>query len=229
MTCQHCGSELPIGAMFCGECGRAVSRVPDSVTCESCGARMSPVDIFCGECGHVARSAAMTRMETGAQPTVILDPLPPVEDLVAPGSEISLDTPPAPLQRMSLAADVEDTRIVRGSSAMGRSGARFILQFSTGESITVGGTGLIGRNPTAEPGERFDNLVRILDLTRSVSKTHLQFGDDAGEFWISDRFSGNGTVLRPPEASAHRAEAGKRYRVARGSRIDIGEQFFVVS
>lgn len=24
MTCRYCGSDLPEGALFCGECGRAV-------------------------------------------------------------------------------------------------------------------------------------------------------------------------------------------------------------
>jgi predicted component of type VI protein secretion system len=69
----------------------------------------------------------------------------------------------------------------------------------------------------------------VVDATRSVSKTHLEFGQEAGAFWLRDRFSGNGSVLRAPESPPFRCEAGKRYRVSRGSRIDIGEQFFVVS
>jgi hypothetical protein len=36
-------------------------------------------------------------------------------------------------------------------------------------------------------------------------------------------------VLREPEASAVRCQPERRYRVARGSRIEIGEQFFIVS
>ena len=120
--------------------------------------------------------------------------------------------------------DIEATRIVRRAS-----GDRFVLQFSTGESFTVHGTGLIGRNPKPEPGEYFDQLVRVLDTGKSVSKTHLEFGQEAGAFWVNDRFSGNGTVLREPETSARRAEAGRRYRIVRGTRVDIGEQFFVVS
>lgn len=119
--------------------------------------------------------------------------------------------------------DLEETRIVR------RSGARFVLQFSTGESVSVAGTGLIGRNPIPEPGEFFDSVVVISDAGKSVSKTHLEFGQDAGVFWISDRFSGNGTTVREPEGAPRRCDAGKRYRIARGSRVDIGEQFFIVS
>ena len=37
------------------------------------------------------------------------------------------------------------------------------------------------------------------------------------------------TVIRAPGADGRRAEAGHRYRVPRGTRIEIGDQFFVVS
>jgi hypothetical protein len=120
--------------------------------------------------------------------------------------------------------DIEATRIV---SAAG--GDRFVLQFSTGESVTVSGAGLIGRNPAAQPGEYVDQLVSIFDVGKSVSKTHLEFGQEGGRFWVSDRYSTNGSVVRQPEAEARRCEPGRRYFVVRGTRIDVGEQFFVVS
>jgi hypothetical protein len=120
--------------------------------------------------------------------------------------------------------DVEATRIVRS-----RQGDRFVLQFSTGENSTVFGTGLIGRNPVMQPGEFVDQLVVIVDSGKSVSKTHLEFGQTAGVFWIVDRFSANGTVVRQPDVRPQRLEPGKRQTVARGTRVDIGEQFFVVS
>ena len=104
-----------------------------------------------------------------------------------------------------------------------------MLQFSTGESVTVFGSGLLGRNPTPQPTEYFDQLVSISDPGKSVSKTHLEFGQEAGSFWVSDRFSGNGSAVREPESSPRRLVAGKRYRIVRGTRVDIGEQFFVVS
>jgi hypothetical protein len=108
-------------------------------------------------------------------------------------------------------------------------GERFVLQFSTGESFIVTGTGLVGRNPSPEPSEYFDHAVTIADPGKSVSKTHLEFGQDDGVFWISDRFSGNGTFTRDPGHEPRRCEPGRRYRVARGGRVDIGDQFFLVS
>ena len=145
----------------------------------------------------------------------------------APGAPTTQDTaaidPSAWADLEPMEIDLEETRIVQ------RSGARFVLQFSTGESVSVSGTGLVGRNPVAEPGERFDSIVVISDAGKSVSKTHLEFGQDTGAFWITDRFSGNGTTVREPGGVPRRCDPGKRYRVTRGSRVDIGEQFFIVS
>lgn len=121
--------------------------------------------------------------------------------------------------------DLEATRI----SAAPLAEERFVLQFSTGESVTVSGAGLVGRNPASQPGEFVDQLVTIFDAGKSVSKTHLEFGQDSGRFWVSDRYSTNGSTVRQPDAEPKRCEPGRRYFVARGTRVDIGEQFFVVS
>ncbi|MDM4763481.1 FHA domain-containing protein [Galbitalea sp. SE-J8] len=105
--------------------------------------------------------------------------------------------------------------------------AGFALQFSTGEFVEVRGAGLVGRAPAAEPGERVDQLVPITDPTRSVSKTHLAFGIDDGALWVSDRHSANGTRVESG-GTQRRCEPGRRYRVPRGGRIWIGDQFIVV-
>lgn len=80
-----------------------------------------------------------------------------------------------------------------------------------------------------QPGESFDVLLPIADAGMSVSKTHLEFGQHDGEFWVSDRFSGNGTVLRRPNEAPVRCEPGRRYRVSRRSRVEIADQFFTVN
>jgi hypothetical protein len=293
MTCTFCGTSLPSGALFCGECGRAVSSTPVSLTlasapppsiehrragdhlhspvlptvqnpvpplvvprsdgaatvvCEQCGSPMSEDDIFCGECGFVSRAAsedfgrsrdtaiielAPPRLpEPRPRPVPVVDRLPDFEPAadVAPLAIIEDSGMPQPsVEKTDIpfdeSADLEATRISRP----GRAGERFVLQFSTGESFTVYGSGLIGRNPRSEPGEYFDQLVRVLDPSRSVSKVHLEFGQDAGRFWIMDRFSGNGTIVREPESEPVRCQPEKRFRITRGTRVDIGEQFFIVS
>lgn len=120
--------------------------------------------------------------------------------------------------------DVEATRIVSKAPTS----APFVLHFSTGERFGVDGSGLVGRLPRAQPGERFDDLLTVHDPGKSVSKTHLELGRDGDDLWVSDRFSGNGTVVRHIDGSIRRCEPGRRYRVERGARVDIGEQFFLV-
>ena len=113
--------------------------------------------------------------------------------------------------------------------ALAPTASLFVLQFSTGETISALGTGLIGRRPLPQPTERVDILVQINDLGRSVSKSHLEFGQHDGEFWVSDRYSGNGTIIRRPDAVAVRCEPGRRYLVPRGSRVEIADQFFILN
>ncbi|HEY5224179.1 MAG TPA: FHA domain-containing protein [Microbacteriaceae bacterium] len=104
----------------------------------------------------------------------------------------------------------------------------FTLSASTGERIIVTGSGLLGRRPMAQPGEIFAQMVSIADTQRSVSKTHLEFGIDTGELWVCDRYSANGTVIRLPGGVPRICEPGRRYRVQRGARVDIGDQYLDV-
>jgi hypothetical protein len=209
------------------------SSVAEGRSCAQCGSPIDPEDIFCGECGFVSPRLAVPRTDAPVASATSDEPAAPT-----PGdtSRIDIDLDPFPWGTSvaapivepvasALAIDDEETRIVGRAPA----GERFVLQFSTGESVTVDGTGLIGRHPVAEPGEFFDHFVTIVDPGKSVSKSHLEFGQESGAFWVSDRFSGNGTIVREPGVEPRRADAGKRYRVVRGTRIDIGEQFLVVS
>ncbi|MGN7189743.1 zinc-ribbon domain-containing protein [Curtobacterium sp. SAFR-003] len=147
--------------------------------------------------------------------------LPPIGSVTAPTSG---DADEVDDDEVDDDEDVEETRIV----AKHTSTAPFVLHFSTGERIDVHGSGLLGRLPRPQPAERFDELLTIHDPGKSVSKTHLEFGRDGDDLWVSDRASGNGTVIRHIDGSIRRCEPGRRYRVERGARVDIGEQFFLV-
>ncbi|MDN4647213.1 FHA domain-containing protein [Curtobacterium sp. PsM8] len=152
-------------------------------------------------------------------------PLPPVPHAgeapkVAPADEAPAD---AALQEDD-DEDVEATRIVSRKPEH----APFLLHFSTGERLGVHGSALLGRLPRPEPEEHFDELLTIRDPGKSVSKTHLELGRDGDDLWVSDRYSGNGTVIRHIDGSIRRCEPGRRYRVERGARVDVGEQFFLL-
>lgn len=182
--------------------------------CSACAAPLTGAAWFCGECGTAVPRAADTAAVPAA--AVVAEAGGAREPEQEDGPESAPPPEPAP----------EPAPVpIPGPPA----GARFVLQFSTGESVTVTGTGLIGRNPRPEPGEHVDSLVVIADPGRTVSKTHLEFGQHDGEFWVQDRWSGNGTVLLAPDAAPRRCEPDRRIRVPRGSRLQLGDQFFVVS
>jgi hypothetical protein len=154
--------------------------------------------MFCGECGSSVLAAS------AMSDTQHVEPLP------VPGLREAF-TPPARSTRRSPAAQ-----------------ALFRLVFSTGESVVVSGSGLVGRNPIATEHEGRVEIVRIVDPELSVSKTHLEFGIENGIFWVSDRHSGNGTSISVSGQVTVDAVPGERYGVARGTRIRIGEQYFDV-
>jgi hypothetical protein len=191
------------------------------MNCRVCGAELGDGTLFCGRCGSSVtasrvrepdvadpRPSDTTIVERLPRPAVAGtfldgDGLPPTEAVPI----VSLETaPPAPVVRPT-----------------------YTLTFSTGESVEVSGSGLVGRRPITQPGEAVDHLVVVSDPARSVSKTHLEFGLEGGELWICDRYSGNGTVARPLGETARHCEAGRRYRVTRGTRVEIGDQWFDVS
>ncbi|MCU1551498.1 MAG: hypothetical protein JWR36_2058 [Glaciihabitans sp.] len=238
MNCAVCGTELPYGAMFCGECGRAVgvraaqlrhadSDMPIEAAPTAAGARdtviIDPIELA-SLVPTLPDEPAIDEVEQDLPPDLV-DPL--VEDAASLPPERPAAVPfgPRGSEVFTDSEDLEQTLIVPRRDQ----GDRFVLQFSTGESVTVFGSGLLGRNPTPQPGEYFDQLVVISDPGKSVSKTHLEFGQEAGSFWVSDRYSGNGSIVREPESAARRLTAGKRYRIVRGTRVDIAEQFFIVS
>ena len=204
------------------------------MNCQICGAQLPAVAMFCGACGSSTTATPMTRKRADPRPsdTTVIQPLPPRSTVISvplwpdgtlragltPGAS---DTGHADPVRHAVEADAPAEPVTVEAS-------RFTLQFSTGETVSVRGAGLIGRRPLPQPADRFDHLIQITDLSMSVSKSHLEFGQHEGGFWINDRFSANGTVVRRPPAPALRCEPGRRYLVARGARVEIGDQFFML-
>ena len=218
MTCLICGADLPEGAMFCGDCGSSTSATPES---------RRRVDPRPGDTTAIERPA---RRNTSG---VISIPVHGFRAATAIAGESMADA--GPEAGAAIGSDAAaDAGADAGPAAeepttLTSTSPRFVLAFSTGETRTVFGTGLIGRKPLPQPGEAFDHLVQIADRTLSVSKTHLEFGQHDGVLWVADRFSGNGTIVRRPDDGALRCEPGRRYLVPRGSRVELAEQSFTVS
>ncbi len=205
MTCRICGAELPDGAMFCGECGSSTSATPESRRRPD----PRPGDTTVFERPARRNSGVISIPVDGFRAATAIESA----DVASSGSSFPSAAP----------ADAAS------GAALPATSARFVLTFSTGQTRTVFGSGLIGRRPMPQPGEVFDHLVQIADRSLSVSKTHVEFGEHDGTLWVADRFSGNGTIVRRPDDGAVRCEPGRRYLVPRGSRVEMAEQFFVVA
>lgn len=214
MNCRMCGSELPDGAMFCGECGSSVTAT------------------------RIQRPAAR---DPRPSDTTIIAPLP--RPAVA-GPRSTVHSVPVPQPQFTADVTEHVAQVEAGSDGQQVASEpaaqpkvadpeaaqpEFSLTASTGEEFSITGSGLLGRRPIAQPGESFDQFVTIADTGRSVSKTHLEFGIEAGELWICDRYSANGTVIVPLGGEPRMCEPGRRYRVGSGSRIEIGDQYLDVS
>ena len=176
--------------------------------------------MFCGECGSSRSATVESRKRADHRPndTTIIARLP------RPNAIISVPIPALPPVRTA-AIGTNDSP----EASTLPSNATFVLTFSTGQTVSVQGSGLIGRKPLPQPDESFDDLIRVADADRSVSKTHLEFGQHDGEFWVSDRVSGNGTVIRRPGETAEPLEPGRRYVLPRGTRVEIADHSFTVA
>ncbi|WP_353988260.1 zinc-ribbon domain-containing protein [Ruicaihuangia caeni] len=232
LHCDACGQAMGPNDIFCAQCGHVASSVTEAWSMDAGAA---------GRARQPGQGDLSARAADGDRAAATADSLPAIVEPgpTLPSAGVSSDTMPVAgdaLERPVAAGphgfappgdpvEHDATRVVRKASRL----ASFVLQFSTGEQFTVTGRGLIGRNPQPEPAEHVEHLVVIRDPARSVSKTHLEFGQEDGGFWVLDRFSGNGSVVRVPDAEPRRCEGGKRYAVPRGTRVDIGDQFFVIS
>jgi len=214
--------------MFCGECGSSTSATPESRR----RGDPRPGDTTVLERGLVRESGVVSVPVEGFHAAVASPPEAGDEGSAAasvPGAaDLDAHAEAALADSTQPRAGVEAAAASDEASGADRALATFVLTFSTGETRTVFGTGLIGRRPMPQPGETYDHLVQIADRSLSVSKTHLEFGEHDEELWVADRFSANGTVVHRPDAAAVRCEPGRRYLVPRGSRVEIAEQSFRV-
>ncbi|WP_146076659.1 hypothetical protein [Rathayibacter tritici] len=169
--------------------------------CSTCGSTLAPGAILCGECGSSVAAHATTGgfRPSSSGDTTVLDPS---RRAWLPGLAPSRHRRPAPGAPMAPPSQ----GLVR-------------LDFATGQHAIVTGNGLIGRQPLPDPNETFRHILAIPDPSRSLSKTHLEFGFDEGGLWVRDRWSANGSILVAPTQAPLPLEAGRRYRAKLGSRI----------
>lgn len=217
MNCRVCETELPEGALFCGECGSAVTspRVSRDEVADSREADTSIVRPATRE--DPGPAVAHGARERGADERSADERGADERSADERGADEQAAVAPSPEAVPAVARHVDERQEIP-----------FALRFPSGRAEAVRGSGLLGRRPVAQPSEVFDQYVAVDDPERTVSKTHLQFGIEGYEFWVCDRYSANGTIVVSPRGDARPCEPGRRYRAPRGSRVEIGETYFDV-
>ncbi len=97
-----------------------------------------------------------------------------------------------------------------------------------GREIAVDGLVLLGRNPQPQPGEEDAQLIKIADETRTVSKSHLAVGLDAGGIFVVDRGSTNGSTVTNAQGVSTRCQMGEVIYVQQGSIVSIGDHWLEI-
>ncbi|MGI8522128.1 MAG: FHA domain-containing protein [Nocardioides sp.] len=104
------------------------------------------------------------------------------------------------------------------------------LVFSSGESVDVDRSVLVGRAPEARhfaAGEEEPRLVTVPSPNQEISSTHLEIrpgaGADHGSAVVTDLGSTNGTVLAQPGLPAEDLQPGIAVQLIPGAIVDLGE------
>jgi predicted component of type VI protein secretion system len=97
-----------------------------------------------------------------------------------------------------------------------------------GREISIDSLVLLGRNPQPQPGEEDAHLIKVADQSRTVSKSHLAIGLDAGGLFVVDRGSTNGSTVTTPEGVSTRCRTGDIVYVTDNSIISIGDHWLKI-
>lgn len=98
------------------------------------------------------------------------------------------------------------------------------VTLDSGETLVVEGLGLVGRDPTARPGEPVRHVLPLTSGDMSISKTHAQLHlASDGALVVTDRGSTNGSILVRKGVSRELA-AGRPATLVDGDRVVFGDR-----
>jgi uncharacterized RDD family membrane protein YckC len=123
-------------------------------------------------------------------------------------------------------ADFGDRTAVASRSAYVQ---EWSILLDDGRRIALDGLVLLGRNPQPNAGEEDAQLIKIADETRTVSKSHLAVGVDAGGVYVVDRGSTNGSTVSTTNGMSTRCKAGEMVRVGEGAIVSIGDHWLEIT
>ena len=175
---------------------------------------------------HVVNLTAMRLVPAPPQPAT------PAAPRRAPRTPAVETPPPAPASPPPAPVGAPGShRTVRRSPVVTPTGvpAGWVLAFDTGERVPVDGLVLVGRRPSARPGEAVRHLVALPSQDMSLSKTHAQVGVAGdGALVVMDRGSTNGSVLTRQGVSRP-LSGGKPTTLLEGDLVRFGDRSMEVS
>jgi uncharacterized RDD family membrane protein YckC len=128
--------------------------------------------------------------------------------------------------QLASAGDVEDQT---GLGSPSPHIQEWSILLDDGRRIPLDGLVLLGRNPQPKAGEEDAQLIKIADETRTVSKSHLAVGVDAGGVYVVDRGSTNGSTVSTTNGMSARCKAGEMVRVGEGAIVSIGDHWLEIT
>jgi uncharacterized RDD family membrane protein YckC len=155
-------------------------------------------------------------------------------ELHPPGHQAGERSQSAQGSPSAASAAYEDAAVVGGFSDQSAApGSSYVQDWSIllddGRRIPLEGLVLLGRNPQPKAGEEDAQLIKIADETRTVSKSHLAVGVDAGGVYVVDRGSTNGSTVSTTNGMSSRCRAGEMVRVGDGAIVSIGDHWLEIT
>lgn len=157
-------------------------------------------------------------------PTRLASPVTPAQPPPRePVARMSAVTEPEPVHA-GLDDELEETRFSKRKIIAPPREPVATLTFSTGDiaQIPPGGA-LIGRRPTADPGENVELTVAVDDEPKSVSRTHLRVEWNDDGLWATDRASSNGTRVERAQEVPHDLIPWQPFQLHDGDVAELGD------
>ena len=175
---------------------------------------------------HVVNLTAMRLVPAPPQPAVPAAPRrAPRTPAVASAPAATASPHPAPVGAPESHLTVRRSPVVTSPGVP----AGWVLAFDTGERVPVDGVVLVGRRPSARPGEAVRHLVALPSQDMSLSKTHAQIGVAGdGALVVMDRGSTNGSVLTRQGVSRP-LSGGRPTTLLEGDLVRFGDRSMEVS
>jgi len=206
MTCTSCGAALRPGAMFCGECGQKVTVLASAPAAEASAAPLHTVPV--------------SRLAAGVPHSIAVRPPPPVR--VVADDDLDRTILAAPTVVEELDDDVERTVLaVRRTPA-------FTLTGPDGIAHPIRSATVIGRAPTRPTHRPGIELLALVDVTKSLSKSHAVVEPDGDIFTIEDLNSTNGVVIVGDDGSETNLPTGRRTPIPPGTVLALGDYIVTV-